>query len=81
VDLPREGKLYAFSEVRMGAPLSMEGELPFVVGIVDLSNGLRVLSRIAGARAQDLRIGQTVHLEMARRADGNVWFRFTLGGD
>src|SRR5574342_1401711 len=36
VDLPREGRIYAFTAVYAGAPIGLEKDVPFVVAIVDL---------------------------------------------
>lgn len=76
VDLPHEGTLYAFTEVRVGAPKGMEGDVPFAVGIVELAGGFRVLARIDGASYEDLEIGQPVRFQVHPLPDGRVWFRF-----
>jgi uncharacterized protein len=77
VDLPKVGRLYAFSAVLAGAPLGMEGDLPFVVGLVDLEGApLRIFTRIVGATWADCRIGQSVELEPYDLADGRIFYRF-----
>jgi uncharacterized OB-fold protein len=76
-DLPMTGTVYAFSAVLAGAPLGMEAEVPFVVGLVDLEGtGLRVFGRIAGRPWTELAIGQRVGVEFYRLADGRAFFRF-----
>jgi len=58
VDLPETGHVYAFSAVLAGAPLGMEGEVPFAVGLVDLDGApLRLFGRIEGRPWTELRIG------------------------
>ena len=79
VALPDRGELFAFSEVRAGAPLGMEDDVPFVIGIVDLGP-VRLSARIEGARSDDLAIGDPVELRIVE-VDGpadhdRVWFRF-----
>lgn len=79
VELPRRGELFAFSEVRAGAPLGMEEDVPFVIAIVDLGD-VRLSSRIDDARSEDLEIGDPVELKVVE-VDGpadheRVWFRF-----
>jgi uncharacterized protein len=77
VELPRSGKLYAFSAVLAGAPLGMEDDVPFVVGLIDLDGvPLRIFSRIGSARYEDCRIGMPVRLETFPLPDGRVFYRF-----
>ncbi len=77
VDLPKEGNLHAFTQVLVGAPLGMEEDIPFIVGIVHLrGTELKVLARIDGAAYEELRIGQEVRLKVQPLEDGRVWFRF-----
>lgn len=78
IDLPQEGTLYAFTEVRIGAPEGMEDDVPFAVGVVDLGDGLRVLARIDGASYEELAIGQRVRFRAIRLPDGRAWFRFEV---
>lgn len=79
IDLPQEGELHAFTSVTVGAPMGMEDDLPFVVGIVKLrGTGLKVLARIDGASYEDLSIGQAVRLKVQPLEDGRVWFRFQV---
>jgi uncharacterized OB-fold protein len=79
-DLPREGRLYAFSEVRGGAPLGMEGGVPFVVGLVELSGAsLRLFSRIVGKPYAALSLGEEVRFETFPVRDGRVFYRFRAG--
>lgn|GEM_PF-54077 len=76
-ELPSRGRLYAFSAVLAGAPLGMEKDVPFVVGLVELEGiPLRIFSRIAGVRWEEARIGLEVELEPYTLEDGRVFFRF-----
>lgn len=47
VEVPKEGKIVAFSIIHFG-PESMAKYSPYVVGVVEFENGLRLLSRITG---------------------------------
>ncbi len=79
VDLPEEGRVYAFSAVLAGAPLGMEPDLPFVVGLVDLDGvGLRIFGRIEGAPWQACRIGQRVRVESYEAPEERVFYRFRV---
>lgn len=76
-DLPEEGQIYAFSAVLAGAPLGMEAEVPFSVGLVDLSGvPLRLFGRIEGRGWQTLRIGARVRVEPYATDDGRWFYRF-----
>ncbi len=77
VDLPERGRLYAFSAVLAGAPLGMEGDVPFSVGLVDLDGvPLRLFGRIEGAAWNELRVGGAVRVEPYPVGDGRVFYRF-----
>ncbi len=79
VDLPELGKIYAFSAVLGGAPLGMESEVPFAVGLVDLDGApLRLFGRIEGRPWNELRIGQAVRVETYDIGDGRYFYRFRV---
>jgi len=81
VDLPDRGRLYAFSAVLVGAPLGMEDDLPFAVGLVDLDGTpLRLFGRVEGRPWNELEIGTTVRVESYEIADGRVFYRFRVAG-
>jgi uncharacterized OB-fold protein len=81
VDLPTTGKLYSFSAVLVGAPLGMEAEMPYAVGLIDLDGvSLRLFSRIVGRGWEQMKIGDPVRFEPFGLNDGRVFYRFrTLG--
>ena len=77
VDLPGSGRLYAFSAVLGGAPLGMEADVPFAVGLVDLEGvPLRLFGRVVGAPWTELKVGDRVDVEPYLAADGRVYYRF-----
>jgi uncharacterized OB-fold protein len=77
VDLPERGRIYAFSAVLGGAPLGMEAEVPFAVGLVDLDGvPLRLFGRIEGRPWTELKIGGPVHVETYDIGDGRTFYRF-----
>jgi len=77
VDLPEEGRIYAFSATLAGAPLGMEADVPFAVGLVDLEGvRLRLFGRIVGRPWNELRIGAPVRVEPYAADDGRVFYRF-----
>lgn len=80
VDLPETGHLYAFSAVLVGAPLGMESDVPFAVGLVDLDGApLRLFGRIEGRPWTELKIGEPVRVEPYDLGDGRQFYRFRAG--
>jgi uncharacterized protein len=76
-DLPERGRIYAFSAVLAGAPLGMEAEVPFAVGLVDLEGApLRLFGRIVGRPWSELQVGGLVAVEPYDADDGRVYYRF-----
>jgi uncharacterized OB-fold protein len=79
VELPTTGSLYAFSAVLVGAPLGMEADVPFCVGLVDLDGvPLRLFGRIDGAPWDRLAVGDRVRLVPLPLEDGRIFYRFRL---
>ena len=60
VDLKGDGQLYAFTRMWV-VPKPFVKDVPYVVGLVDLVEGIRLLSRIRG-RYEDLDIGMKVRI-------------------
>lgn len=77
VDLPARGTIYAFSAVLAGAPLGMEADVPFAVGLIDLDgSSLRLYGRIVGRAWEELKVGDAVRIEPFPLDDGRVFYRF-----
>jgi uncharacterized OB-fold protein len=77
-ELSSEGTLYTFSEVHV-APKGFA--TPYVIGYVDLADGVRVLGQVDGTAA-DLCIGQNVSMHagtIRKKADGTdvISYRFS----
>jgi len=75
VDLGTEGELYAFTEMRIGAPLGFVEDMPVCIGIVKIS-GLLISTRIDNAKYEQLRIGDKLQLKIVELNDGRVFYRF-----
>jgi len=76
-DLPETGTIYAFSAVLGGAPLGLEAEVPFAVGLVDLDGSpLRLFGRIEGRAWTGLHVGDRVRVEPYALGDGRWFYRF-----
>jgi len=75
IDLGKEGELYAFTDIRIGAPLGFVQDAPFTVGFVKIS-GLTISSRIDNAKYDQLKIGDKLQLKIVELGDGRVFYRF-----
>ena len=78
VDLGSEGELYAFTEMRLGAPLGFVEDVPFCIGIVKIG-GLLISARIDDAKYENLNIGGKVQLKIVELKDGRLFYRFVPG--
>jgi uncharacterized OB-fold protein len=61
VELPTTGTLWGWTAVTARPP-GYEGALPFGFGIVELTDGLRVITRITESDPGALEFGQPMHL-------------------
>jgi uncharacterized OB-fold protein len=63
------GAVYAFTVTHRG-PLAFRGQEPYLIATVELDEGVRLMSNIVGAKAEDVRVGARVRLAWAPMADG-----------
>jgi len=75
IDLGVEGELYAFTEMRAGAPLGFVQDVPFCIGMVKIG-GILISARIDNAKYEDLKIGEKVQLKIVELEDERVFYRF-----
>lgn len=61
VELPTDGTLWGWTAVTARPP-GYDGALPFGFGVVELSDGLRVITRLTVAEPDALTFGQPMHL-------------------
>ena len=61
VELPSSGTLWGWTGVTARPP-GYDGALPFGFGVVELSDGLRVITRLTVADPDALTFGQAMHL-------------------
>ena len=55
-EMPREGKILSWTEVFSG-PAGFENETPYYLAIVELTNGVRLLTQIVDSEASKVKIG------------------------
>lgn len=61
VELPTEGRLWGWTAITSRPP-GYDGPVPFGFGIVELTDGLRVVTRLTVADPHALQFGQPMHL-------------------
>jgi len=76
VELGTEGELYAFTEMKLGAPLGFVEDTPFCIGIVKIGD-LLISTRIDNVKYDQLKIGDKLQLKIIELEDGRVFYRFT----
>jgi uncharacterized OB-fold protein len=57
------GSIYSFSIVRLSYHPFFKQQLPYVVALIDLDEGFRILSNVVGHDAELVKIGMSVSLE------------------
>ena len=62
VEMPKRGKIYAFS-VQVGA-LPTQFKSPLIHAVIDFENGLRVLSSIVETDPREIHVGDEVELKV-----------------
>ena len=82
VELPNTGKLFAFTQMLLGAPLGFEEDVPFPIGIVELDEvGIKILTRIDDAKFEDLDFEIPMEMNVVTLEDGRVLYRFKPKND
>jgi uncharacterized OB-fold protein len=71
------GVVYAFTIVHIPAAPWMADRMPYVTALVDLEEGVRVLTNIVDCDPQQVRVGAAVEVRWRPLADGRAlpWFR------
>jgi len=70
--LPEKGKILTFTVIRHNIPEGYARLAPYIIGIVELSGGVRILSQIVDCEPKDVSINMNVQLTFRRiREDGS----------
>lgn len=64
------GEVYAVSVQHRGMPVGPPGDGPYVVALVDLDDGVRLMTNIVGVAPDDVRVGQRVRVVWEPLTDG-----------
>ena len=57
-----KGKLYSFTVVDLGAPEAFQEALPYVIGVIDLEEGVRMLSWLVDCKHDDVKCDMDVEV-------------------
>jgi uncharacterized OB-fold protein len=77
VEASGRATLYTYSTVFVNDLPPFKERLPYTAAVVDLEEGPRLMTTIAGADPADLRIGMPLRAEPVEIADGVTAFTFT----
>ena len=64
------GTLYTFSIMRQNLVRPFKDMLPYVLAMVDLEEGVRMLTNIVGCEVEDVRIGMPLEVVFVQARDG-----------
>lgn len=65
IRLSREGKLLTYTIIHVG-PTKFNDQVPYAVGVVELKEGVRLLSQIADCDLDKIKTGMPVRIEFRR---------------
>ncbi|AIY89817.1 Zn-ribbon domain-containing OB-fold protein [Geoglobus acetivorans] len=68
IEIPEEGELYAFTELKLGAPVIVEDYAPFVIAVARFGNypenGVQISGMMFDVSYEDLKVGDRVTWEI-----------------
>ena len=73
-----EGVIHTFTVCHQPAGPAFAGEVPYVVALIDLKEGPRMLSNIVGADPESVRIGQSVRVTFEKATDEVTLPKFAI---
>lgn len=64
IESPGRGRLYSWIVVRHPVPKEVyAGEVPYIVALIDMEEGVRIASNIVGCKPEDVRANMELHVE------------------
>jgi len=76
-----EGTIYTYTIARRGAGPAFEDEAPYVVALIDLAEGVRMMSNVITDDFEKIAIGAPVRVVFERAADKVTLPKFELAGE
>ncbi|MEJ1938950.1 Zn-ribbon domain-containing OB-fold protein [Bradyrhizobium japonicum] len=77
IEASGKGTVHSFTVVRRASSPAFAGRTPYVVALIDLAEGPRMMTNIVGNGALEVRVGDGVRLEFEER-DGAKLPQFSL---
>ena len=74
--LSGQGQVYSYTVMHRSPAPSFDGELPYVVALVELNEGVRMISNMVGCTPQEVRVGMPVKVVYEDVTDQTSIFKF-----
>lgn len=78
IEVKGAGEIYTFTIARRGAGKAFEADAPYVVALIQLDEGPRMMSNVVTDDVEAVRIGQRVRVVFAEAGEGVVLPKFAL---
>src|SRR5699024_7001183 len=72
VESSGEGSIYSYTIAHRGAGPSYKDDIPYVVALIDLDEGVRMLSNIVGCEPEDVHIEMRVKVMFEKREEFSI---------
>jgi uncharacterized OB-fold protein len=69
------GTLYSYTETLIPAP-GFEGKVPYLIGLIELDEGVRVMANLVNVEADQIKIGQRMKVAFEKLTDEVDYFAF-----
>ncbi len=70
-----KGKLYSFTVTHVAVE-GFEDRAPYVIGLVELDEGVRIVANLAGVTPDEVRIGMALRVTFENMPDGSKYYAF-----
>lgn len=70
------GEVHSFSVIRRASDPAFADKVPYVVALIELDEGVRMMANILGEDAMSVEIGDRVHVDFEDRGDGALLPQF-----
>lgn len=70
VEASGRGRVHSFTVIHRAPSAAFAGEVPYVVALIDLAEGPRMLANIVGAGAREVAIDEAVKVVFEARGEG-----------
>lgn len=72
-----EGTVYSWVVVRVPLTEVLADQVPYAVGLIELTEGIRIVSTISGCRIEDIRAGMPVRAVFPESSESPAVFGFS----